>query len=176
MPLHSKKVTVWAAVRKGQKPIGPFFFEDENEATVTVNSETYMDVTLKPFWRILGKRRAIERDTEWFQQDGATPHTSRNSLAWLQQHFPGRHVSSKTTIPWAPHSPDLSPLDYMLWGYLKSKVYVNKPDTIQSLKAAIKKEMQRVSVAMIDRTIEDLQHTRLPSIIQRSGRHFEHLR
>ena len=64
----------------------------------------------------------------------------------------------------------------MLWGYLKSKVYINKPNTIRSLKEAIKNEMQGVSVAMIDRTIENLQHVRLPAIIQRSGRHFEHLR
>ena len=26
-------------------------------------------------------------------------------------------VSFKTEVPWAPHSPDLSPLDFMLWGY-----------------------------------------------------------
>ena len=40
-PLPSTKVTVWAAMCKGQKPIGPFFFEDDNQATVTV----------KPIWR-----------------------------------------------------------------------------------------------------------------------------
>ena len=48
-PLHATKVTVWAAMRKGQKLIGPFFFEDDNQATVSVHSETYMKMTLKPF-------------------------------------------------------------------------------------------------------------------------------
>jgi len=33
-----------------------------------------------------------------------------------------------------PHSLDLTPLDFMLWGYLKSKVCVNKPDTIRIMK------------------------------------------
>lgn len=78
-PLHSKKVTVRAAVRRGQKPIGTFFFAYENEATVTVSSETYMKVALKPFWRVIGERRDIERDTEWFQQDGAALHISQDS-------------------------------------------------------------------------------------------------
>ena len=52
-----------------------------------------------------------------------------------------------------PHSPDLSPPDFMLWGHLKSKVYETNPSTIQQLKAAISEEMRRVSVDMVDRTI-----------------------
>ena len=87
-PLHSKKVTVWAAMRKGQPLIGPFFFEDENENTVSVTSERYIDTALKPFWAAL-VRLGVDRDEEWFQQDGATPHTARASLDWLERHFPG---------------------------------------------------------------------------------------
>ena len=64
----------------------------------------------------------------------------------------------------------------MLWGYLQSKVYAGKPDTERSLKEAIRTEMKKISVAMIDRTIDNLQHTRLPAVIQCSGGHFEHLR
>ena len=71
-------------------------------------------------------------------------------------------------MPWAPYSPDLTPLDYMLWGYLKSKVYINKPDSIQSLKAAIKNEMQ-LPVTIIDSIIEDLPNTRLPAVIVTSN-------
>ena len=93
-PLHSKNVTVWAAVRKGQKPIGPFLFEDENEETVTVNTKNYIDKALKPFWQVLGRRRNIQRDQEWFQQDGATPHTSKTALAWVKEKFNERHTSA----------------------------------------------------------------------------------
>lgn len=32
---------------------------------------------------------------------------------------------------------DLTPLDYFLWGYLKSLVYAKKPTTIEALKAEI---------------------------------------
>ena len=34
---------------KGQKPIGPFFFKDDNQATVTVSSKNYMEMALKLF-------------------------------------------------------------------------------------------------------------------------------
>ena len=64
----------------------------------------------------------------------------------------------------------------MLWGYLKSKVYAGKPDTERSLKEAIRTEIEKISAAMNDRTIYNLQLTRLPAVIQCSGGHFEHLR
>ena len=38
----------------------------------------------------------------------------------------------------------------MLWEYLKSKVYAVKPNTERSLKEAIRTEMNKISVAMID--------------------------
>ena len=33
-------------------------------------------------------------------------------------------------------SPDLNPCDFFLWGYLKSKVYSNRPQSIEELKDA----------------------------------------
>ena len=74
-----------------------------------------------------------------------------------------------------PHSPDLSPPDFMLWEHLKSRVYETKPSTIQQLKAAISEEMRRVSVDMVDCTIRHLQKVRLPLILERKGAHLEHL-
>ena len=64
----------------------------------------------------------------------------------------------------------------MLWRYLKSEVYARKPDTERGIEEAIRIEMKKISAAMIDRTIDNLQHTRLPAVIQCSGGYFEHLR
>ena len=63
----------------------------------------------------------------------------------------------------------------MLWGHLKDRVYKGKPATNQQLKNAIKEEMEQVTVAMVDRTIENFQHVRLPLILKRKGAHLEHL-
>ena len=80
-PLHSVKRTAWVALSK-HGIIGPFWFEDDNEQSVTINTERYLQV-LRKFWTALGRRRGVVRVHQWFQQDGATPHTSNQSLAWL---------------------------------------------------------------------------------------------
>jgi len=92
---------------------------------------------LGKFWTALGRRRGFVRVLQWFQQDGATPHSSNESLAWLQQRFPNRLISRRCDPKWSPHSPDLNPPDFDLWGCLKDRVYGNKPQTIPDLKAAI---------------------------------------
>ena len=48
---------------------------------------------------------------------------------------------------WQPRSPDLTPPAYFLWGYLKGRVYRNKPWTIDALKANITEEIQAVTAA-----------------------------
>jgi len=48
-------------------------------------------------------------------------------------------------IEWPFYSPDLTPLDFFLWGYLKDCIYANpKTRDIKQLKANIIKEMQNV--------------------------------
>lgn len=56
--------------------------------------------------------------TTWFQQDGATCHTSNESLTVVNELFEGKLISRRKEIPWPPRSPDLTPLDFFLWGYL----------------------------------------------------------
>jgi hypothetical protein len=43
----------------------------------------------------------------------------------------------QVTDQWPPHSPDLNPCDFYLWGMLKDKVYVNNPHMAEGLKENI---------------------------------------
>jgi len=86
------KCTAWVAISK-HGIIGRFWFEDDNEQSVTINTERYVQV-LGKFWTALCRRREVVSILQWFQQDGAT-HTSNESLAWLQQHFPDRLISRR---------------------------------------------------------------------------------
>jgi len=79
-----------------------------------------------------------DNDTLWFQQDGATAHTAVISIAALRRLFPQRVISRFGDVPWPPRSPDLSASDF-LWGYLKSKVYSNRPTDLHSKKTCGKK-------------------------------------
>jgi hypothetical protein len=62
----------------------------------------------------------------YFQQDGATPHTTRANLQYLSDFFGDRVISRGTNTPWPPRSPDLTPLDFSVFGYLKNEVYSYK--------------------------------------------------
>uniref|UniRef100_A0A914CRN9 Transposase n=1 Tax=Acrobeloides nanus TaxID=290746 RepID=A0A914CRN9_9BILA len=55
-------------------------------------------------------------------QDGARPHWSRDARQWLNNNLGGRWMGrGSLNLPWAPYSPDLTPCDFFLWGYVKSK-------------------------------------------------------
>ena len=49
----------------------------------------------------------------WFQQDGETAHTARETKTFL-----GRLISFSGDVPWPPRSPE-----FFLWGYLYGKIY-----------------------------------------------------
>jgi hypothetical protein len=78
-------------------------------------------------------------DTEGmcFQQDGASCHTLGETMELLGEKFPGRVISRNSDRNSQPRSCDLSLCDFFLWGFVKSRVYANKPQTIPELKAEI---------------------------------------
>ena len=104
-PLHSPKVTVWMGVA-AWGVIGPYFFDG------TVNSERYRQL-LNEFVRPeLTRRRRLSRT--WFQQDGATSHTAKQTMDCLKQMFGNRLISRNAQIVWPACSPDLSTCDFFL--------------------------------------------------------------
>lgn len=154
-PLHSPKVTVWCAVSQ-TCIIGPYFFEDDNGRAVTVNSERYVEMITNFFIPELRRRRVPIRRV-WFQQDGATAHTARASMDVIRPLFPGRVISRFGDVHCPPRSPDLSICDFFLWGYLKARVYENKPRTLDELKDAIRVEVAQVERAMLERVYANFQ-------------------
>ena len=43
-------------------------------------------------------------------------------------------IGVKLDIEWAPHNPDLNPLDFFFWGAAKSEVYIISPLPLDELK------------------------------------------
>ena len=85
----------------------------------------------------------IDLDDIWFQQDGATPHFANETITLLRTKFPGRIIARNGDVNWPPRSrSDLTPLDYFLWGYVKSQVYKNNPQSIPELKDEIIREIE----------------------------------
>ena len=80
-PLHSEKITVWAAF-SADGITGPFFYEDGGGYVETVNKDRYLNILKGTFLPAL-RRKGIQLDNIWFQQDGAAPHTAVAVLEWL---------------------------------------------------------------------------------------------
>ncbi|GFW92682.1 uncharacterized protein TNCV_519981 [Trichonephila clavipes] len=73
-----------------------------------------------------------------FQQDGATCPTARATIDLLKDTLGDRLISRFGPVNWPPRSCDLTPLDYFLWGYVKSLVYADKPQTLDHLEDNIR--------------------------------------
>jgi hypothetical protein len=108
----------------------------------------------------------------WLQQDGATSHTARQSIAAVRQLFGNRVVSRFSDIPWPPRSPDLSVCDFFLWGYLKNRVYTTRVRTLDELKQRIQDEIRGIPAEMLQRALWNL-NGRLKECIPRGGRHLQ---
>lgn len=69
----------------------------------------------------------------YYQQDGTPAHFARQVKQHLDERFPGRWIGRGGPISWPPRSPDLTALDYCLWGSFKDAVYKVKVDTRDAL-------------------------------------------
>ncbi|GFW72838.1 uncharacterized protein TNCV_1266811 [Trichonephila clavipes] len=91
----------------------------------------------------------------WFQQDGATCHTARSTIDLLKDTFGDRLISRFGPVNWPPRSCVLTPLDYFLWGYVKSLVYADKPQTLDHLEDNIRHVIADIRPQMLEKVIEN---------------------
>ena len=94
--------------------------------------------------------RGLSRCRLYFQQDGATCHTSNESTAQAKRVFPGKVISKRGDFDWPPCSPDLIAYDFFLWRYLKNKVYMHKRKSLHEIKNAIRQENHDIPWEMLE--------------------------
>lgn len=115
----------------------------------------------------------------YLMQDGATPHTCDLTLDYLRPHFGNRIVSGRYRqrygygLTWPAYSPDMNPCDFFLWGYLKDRVYENRPRTIPELKTEILAKASNIPPDVLRRTVLNFKK-RCQGVRAAKGRHIEH--
>jgi hypothetical protein len=72
-----------------------------------------------------------------FQHAGTPPYYSAAVRQFLDATFPHRWIGRGGWLPWTPRSPDLTPLEFYFWGYVKQCVYSVRINNIEHLKARI---------------------------------------
>ncbi|GFV37128.1 histone-lysine N-methyltransferase SETMAR [Trichonephila clavipes] len=150
-PLHPEKLTVWCALWAGGI-IGPYFFKNDEGHNVTVNGDRYRAMIANFFIPELNNYDVQEL---WFQQDGATCLTARATIDLLKDTFRDRLISRFGPVNWPPRSCELTSLHYFLWGYGKSLVYVDKPQTLDHLEDNIRRVIADIRLQMLEKVIEN---------------------
>ena len=74
-----------------------------------------------------------------------------------------------------PQSPNLTPLDFYLWGTLKNTVYATKPQTMEELRDQIEHAINDIPLTTIQTIYRSVQHRCWECTVQEGG-HFEHVR
>ena len=73
------------------------------------------------------------------------------NIWFLDATFPERWIGRDGPTPWPPRSPDITPLDYFLWGYVKDKVFSTSVPDITNLKARITDAFATITEHILDR-------------------------
>ncbi|GFW04871.1 putative LOC100569746 [Trichonephila clavipes] len=81
--------------------------------------------------------------------------TSCATIDLLKDTLGDRLISRFGPVNWPPRSWDLTPLDYFLWGYVKSLVYADKPQTLDHLEDNIRRVITDIRPQMLEKVIEN---------------------
>ncbi|GFV21514.1 reverse transcriptase domain-containing protein [Trichonephila clavipes] len=80
---------------------------------------------------------------------------ARATIDLLKDTFGDRLISRFGPVNWPPRSCDLTPLSYFLWGYVKSLVYADKPQTLDHLEDNIRRVIADIRPQMLEKVIEN---------------------
>ena len=109
-------VNVWCAVL-GEELIGPFILEG------LLTGKAYLRFLQEELSKLLEDVPLNKRGRIYFQHDGVHPHSSRQVRNFLNYSFPGQWIRHGSPHHWPARSPDISPLVYCVWGWMKELVY-----------------------------------------------------
>ncbi|CAK9798980.1 hypothetical protein ANTPLA_LOCUS1854 [Anthophora plagiata] len=108
------------------------------------------------------------------EHDRCPAHYSLIARRELDEKFRNRWIGRGGPISWPTRSPDITPLDFFLWGTLKEKVYKEVPTTSHDMQqriiaacASISSDAVRLASQSIVKSIQ--------RCIDSDGHHFKHL-
>lgn len=160
-------LNVWAGIM-GTTIIGPFFFDGN------LNANKYFRFLQENLFELLENVPLAQIRNMIFQQDGAPPHHAGIVKEWLNNTFHEKWIGRDGPTRWPARSPDLTPLDYFLWGYVKEKVYKEETTTVEDMKIRIQNAFETITPEMLNKVKNEFRQ-RVRLCIDKQGRHFEHL-
>lgn len=174
---YPQKINVWAGIY-GNSIVGPLFINHN------LNGELYHDMLDNQIQPLIihelenqldeHGEQVLDENLLHFQQDGAPPHFTGPVRAWLNDNYPDHWIGRRGPIEWPPRSPDLTPLDFFLWGHLKSVIFKTQPQSIEELRGKIVQECRAIPPVTFENVRREFED-RLFYCLENNGQHFEHL-
>lgn len=164
------KRNVWGGIL-GDEIIGPFFIDGNLDGPKYI---LLLHNQIVPEMRASAARQNIAWADVYFQQDGAPAHYSRLVRQYLNIVFPNRWIGRAGPIAWPPRSPDLTPLDFFLWGFLKDRVFRTICQSVQEMENRIMENCLIPDAELFNR-VRGSFRKRIFLCMHEEGKQFEHL-
>lgn len=164
------KHNVWAGIM-GNQILGPVFLPP------SMNGPAYLNLINDYLTDTLDDMPLIQRRDVWYQHDGAPPHIVRPVRDQLTQLFGDNWIGRYGPHDWPARSPDLTPLDFFLWGYVKDRVFDRTCQTAAEMRQKIIDVFDELKQRSEREGILELVHqetlTRARVCLRVGGRQFE---
>ena len=177
---HPDGVMVFACLRlDGKKMPLKFFYPrwvNGERVSGSLDGEGYYKLLR---YHCLPHIRAVNNgclDGQTWQQDGASPHRTTRVMNYLQASFGTNLLAlgseTRGGREWCPNSPDLAPLDFCIWGVMKSHVFQHPmPQSRDELVEKIISVWETfITVDLIKRAAKGFL-SRCQKVLDQGGRH-----
>src|ERR1700712_925566 len=160
-------INVWCGILDTQI-IGPYFFEGN------MNGEKYFQLLENFLIPALDEIPLNTRRRIIFQHDGALYHKNDRVIELLSQHFV-EFIGNRGNIPWPACSPDLTPLDFFLWGALKNEVNKLELANVDQIKAKIREHIDYINNSNIVSKVVHKVQVKYTTCVYQNGGTIEHI-
>lgn len=166
-PQHRFSLNVWCGLM-GNRIVGPVFYHG------TLTGDRYVWLLTEIFDGLFDVMPVLDRLRIHFQQDGAPPHNYVNTSNLLNETFNQKWLGTNAPIRWPARSPDLTPLDFYLWSFVKDEVYKQRYRNVMELETSIRQTLNNISGRTIRKATQSVI-VRAEKCIEQQGNVFEHL-
>lgn len=117
-----------------------------------------------------------QRLNSWFMMDGAPSHFRADVRDHVATVYEENWIGRGGPVPWPARSPDLNPIDFFLWGHLKSIVYASPVQSVEELRDRIVNGFNTIrQTPGIFQRVRESMRRRLDACVANEGRNFEQL-
>lgn len=164
---HQFSVNVWMGVLDS-RIIGPFFLPPR------LNGQHFLEFLNTSILDFLENLPLNQRAELWWQMDGCPAHIFLPVRGWLDTEFPNKWMGRFGPTAWPARSPDMTVMDFFLFGIMKSKVYATPVENEVMLRERIVQAVAEITPVQIRKATQSVVK-RCQECLQSNGGHFEQL-